>query len=135
MEAKISADELRLLVWLHENAKAFGESGAWYPQAMTKELGISAAQLAKDASYLAGHHLVGATFGDRTHLGSSSPEYWLQSLYLTSVGENYIRVLEEKPGIAQRLTIATLKKVEDVAVKIAGTVLAEIIKQQMRSGH
>jgi len=133
MDAKILTSELELLVWMHEHANAYGQSGAWYAGNIADAMGMSLDALTKDASFLAGYDLVGMAFLDFSASGTENPFRIPQEIWLTSPGENYVRILEGRPGVMQRLTVGTLKKLGDVAVKAAGTLLAEVVKQQIRS--
>lgn len=53
-------------------------------------------------------------------------------IYMTGMGENYMRALEAGPGIARTLTVGGVKEMWSVSkgtfVSVAGSVLAELVK-------
>lgn len=132
MQARITEDELRLLVWLHENAKGFNDGSGFDPDEVSQALEVDDSTLYKLASYLSGHGLVGLKLANMTHFGSRGQESSIIFLWLTSLGEDYVRNIEAEPGIARRLTVSTLAEVKDLAVKTATTILTELVKQQLQ---
>lgn len=132
MEAKINDDELRLLVWLHENARGFGQGMGFYWPSVVQRIEIEESSLRHAATYLQGHGLVGMSVQDMSAFGDDAPEVHIGELWLTSFGENYIRNIEAAPGVAQKLTLSALAKIGGGVKVVATTILTEIIKLHIR---
>jgi hypothetical protein len=130
MKANINQDEMKLLAYLHEHATGYIEECALDPAKIKEALGIDDAELGKDMSYLKGHGLVGVriiTF--RNAKGSVSE---MQGMWLTSTGEDYMRELENQPGIGKKITVAAVKQTWEQMKSIAAQVLAELIGRQIQ---
>lgn len=132
MEAKITAEELTVLAWFHENAVGYGPKFAEFHETLESGTDIKHPALMRAVTYLDGWGLVGCVVADRGYSGER-PECMLTSVWFTSAGENYMRILDAQPGIAKRVTVAVLRSAGDAILKVAGIALAEVIKAQMNS--
>src|SRR5271156_2218541 len=100
MKANISDDELKLLAFLHENARGYTSDFPFDPDNVCSVLKIEGPQLAKDGSYLASHGLIGIDIvTDRDGIESVS------QLWLAGQGEDYMRELENQPGVPRKVTV------------------------------
>lgn len=133
MEAHINQDELRLLTYMHEHAPGFGERYKINPKNVCEGLGIDVDALGRSASFLEEHGLVGMVTYDIGRRDNPD-DFVLRAIYLTGLGETYMRDLERQSGIGTRLTLAVLSRLEKVAIDAGSKILAEIIVARMRAG-
>jgi hypothetical protein len=141
MGANISEDELKLLAYLHENAGGYTDMFTFEPEDLTTALGIGIEQLKKDVSFLAGFGLAGMQTSDTTAYGSRGTTFILVGVWLTSIGESYMRELEErlnkqeeKPGAVKKVTLKVVQEGWGMVKAVAVSVLSEYAKHQM-PGH
>ena len=129
MKANINEDELRLLAYLHERAEGYDENFQLDPAIVGKELVLDAPQLAKAASYLASHGLVGMETADTSTFSGRS--FLFNGLWLTGTGEDYMRELEDQPGVGKKITVAVVREMGSTLRTIAVGVLTELVKRQV----
>src|SRR4051812_5003639 len=103
MDFHIRESEQRLLAYLHENAVGYGPAGELNPKQVMRDLRLPEPELKKQASYLAGLGLLDVRAISQTTFGPSTHN--MVGIYLTSEGENFMRELEEQPGIPARITV------------------------------
>jgi hypothetical protein len=108
MNANINEDELRVLAFLHETVAGYDENFELDPKAVGKSLALDEQQLAKTASYLASHGLVGMATADTSTFNGHA--FLFTALWLTGKGEDYMRELEAQPGIGKRITVALVRE-------------------------
>lgn len=128
MIAHINEDELKLLTYLHEHAKGYGERFGLSDKAAMGAIGMDEPAFKKAYSYLQEHGLAG-------HRIDTAGTVWIDcGTYITGLGEDYMRELEKAPSIARKLTVGALKQlgnvVQDVAVKALTEHLAAMAKSQ-----
>jgi hypothetical protein len=130
MKANINEDELKLLAYLHEHAEGYTEEFQLTPGEVAEEMQIEFKKFAKDASYLASFGLIGMNTIDNSSLDGRS--YGFMGMWLTGHGENYMRELEQQPGIARKLTVGAVSELWEMGkgtiVAAAGRLLAEFAK-------
>ena len=113
MKANINEDEMKLLVYLHENAKGYDQPFKLEPEKVMSDLGIDYPQLQKDVSYLRGHGLV-----DIEQLQNDADMFAIFGLWITAFGEDFMRELENQPSLPRKITVAILKECERYANRI-----------------
>jgi hypothetical protein len=125
MSTNISQSELSLLAYFHENANGFGKEFGVSPDKIRQALGTSEDDFVKDVSYLEEHKLVGSL-----HLNLSTMNraafYKLGSVWLTGLGENYMRELERAQGVGKRITVKVVKEMGSALERIAIGVLTAV---------
>jgi|GEM_PF-3969867 len=130
MTAHINEDELKLLTYLHEHAKGFTEQFSFAPDELERELGIDEEKLKKDASYLHDHGLARMRTLDKTTYAGLS--FTLVGVWLTGLGENYMRSLEAQPSIGRKLTVGAVSELwamgKGAIVSTAGQLLSEFAR-------
>jgi hypothetical protein len=102
MTINISKSEMRLLGYLHENAKGYDERFMFTPASVSKALGITMDQLQKDSSFLSQHNLAVVKSLDMSTFNGINHQ--MVGLWLTGYGENLMRTVES--DLEQELTKA-----------------------------
>ena len=128
MEAnKITPDELRLLAYLHERAPGYGAEFTFDGGRVATDLGVNPDDMLRHVSYLREFGLAGANLLSRPSMrgDGSVGSVRLQGIWLTGLGENYMRDLEARPGIATRLTVDAVGRLTNAAWEIVTKVGAE----------
>jgi len=130
MPAKINEDELQILAWLHEHATGYGQRHQFLLSDVGQGVGIDKDLLPKPLSYLEEHGLVGVHAIDvSTQVGD---EYVLEGVWLTGIGEDYMRELEAQPGIARKLTVGAVRELwgmgKGILVSEAPAILANFAR-------
>lgn len=109
MNANISEEELSLLAYLHEHAKAYGQHGRFGPKEIIDALKFDDTTFVKHVSYLVEHDLIGIKTMDVSTM-KTGPKHRIIGVWITGTGENFMRELEAQPGIARKITVASLKE-------------------------
>ncbi len=122
MNANINDDELSILAYLHECAKAFGEHGRFEPKEIMQALKLDDPNFVKHISYLVEHDLAGIKTIDVSTM-QTGQKHRIIGVWLTGKGENFMRELEAQPGIARKITVASLKELGKTGRDIAVAVL------------
>lgn len=125
MGNNISKDELAILAYLHEHAEGYTQEFQMTPGEVAQAMRIDLPKFQKDASYLAAHGLVGMQAMD-----ASSDEgrlFLFVGIWLTGDGENFMRELENQPGIAQRITTKTASAIYDTAKAVIVKALGDYL--------
>lgn len=108
MTANINEDELKLLTHLHEHATGYGEHAQFLVESLLAVMNMEKEKFRKDISYLKEHGLVGV---HAVPFKSQRPVYYeITTVWITGLGEDYMRALEKEPGIARRLTVSVLSE-------------------------
>ena len=127
MVANIREDEFLLLAYMHEYATGYTSEFSLDPETVIKALAVSREQFLKNLSYLVAHDLAGMNTLDASTFGDPNA-FLLQGFWLTGRGENYLRELENQPGLPQKITVKVIKGgwglVRDAAVRL----LSDLIK-------
>jgi hypothetical protein len=130
MKANINEDELKLLAYLHEHAEGFGESFQINTKAAAETLGFDDQSFRKHWSYLEEHGLVGTSrIRER-----STGVVVIATRYLTGLGEDYMRELENQPGIAKKITVKVVTEGWATIQSVAASVLGEVVKTHLGLG-
>jgi hypothetical protein len=120
MKANITEDELKMLAYLHEHAGGCGERHSMGGAQLCRELGLADKQLSGNLSYLEGHDLAGARVTDASSFNGQF--FIINSIWLTSNGEDYMRELENQPGVPKKVTLAVVKQMgtafRDIAIGV-----------------
>jgi hypothetical protein len=132
IKANINEDELKLLAYLHEHATGHNEKFQLRFVDVQNALRWDEAKLNKDASYLAGHKLLDVAVIDTSTMNRIS--FRPIGIWLTSLGEDYMRELENEPSIAQRITVATVPILGKTLLDIAVAVLSGIATSKLPPG-
>ena len=137
MEIRINELELKLLAYLHENARGYGYDHHYRVGSPDETLAVpfeaTREELLKAASYLSGWKMI--VMG---HSGGVEPK--LQVLWLTERGEAYMREVEhrlaEQQAIpaGQRLGVAVLGHAMSFAMNVAAGVATEYVKLRLMGG-
>jgi hypothetical protein len=107
MTANINEDELKLLTYLHEHVNGYGSNHGIGIKMVAQELERSVQHVRKDASYLGEHGLGGIHHRDAPkQIFTIDPEV----VYLSGIGEDYMRKLEDSPSVARKLTVSVLSE-------------------------
>lgn len=130
MDIKIKENEIRLLIGLRERCENFNEFGLIRPEPIVELLGVSFESFSRSATYLQGFKLTLIDFHVQKDCDGYSKMF--NGIALTSEGENYLRVLEDSPGIAKKLTLSTLDIVKDGVLQVASSLLTEWVKDFLR---
>lgn len=127
MIAHINEDELKLLTYLHEHAGGYGEKFGLSDKSAMGTIGLDEPAFKKALSYLEEHGLAG-------HRIDTAGLVWLDyDTYITGLGEDYMRELENAPGIARKLTLRALKQLGNVVLDVAVKVLTEHLKAMAKA--
>lgn len=129
MKANINEDELKLLAYLHEQAAGCGKGFQLIPSEVAGQLGFDDQQMKKVASYLSDHRLAGIT--GTSFENSKGQDFYLEGIYLTGLGEDYMRELENQPGVGKKITVAAVKEMGSALRTIAVGVLTELVKSRI----
>jgi hypothetical protein len=133
MTAPISESELKLLVYLHEHVGGYGENHHVAPAQVCRDLEIDEAALKKDGSYLEEHGLAGIEVVPHKNTLGLIDKLSVNAVYLTGLGEDYVRNLENKPSIGRTLTVKGLGELGKVVIDVAREVLTELVKAGIKS--
>lgn len=125
MVNNISKEELAILAYLHEHARGFTEAFPFVPAEVAAAMDRAVDQFLKDASYLEAHGLVGMNVIDAS--SSDGPSFIHMDMWLTGDGENFVRELEQQPGIARRITTKTVGAIYDAGREIVVRVLGDFL--------
>lgn len=86
---------------------------------------MSQERLVKNLSYLVAHHLAGWNPLDTTTYEARS--FLIERFWLTGLGEDYMRDLENQPGMAKRITTKVVKE----GWEFIKTTAADLLKSYM----
>jgi len=129
-EIHLDEKELELLAHLHETVEGYDHHFKVDPKGVMAALSVDEKQLRKSASYLEAFGLVGTTKIDVTTFQSA--EFLFAGIYLTGLGEDFMRALEKKPGVPKKITLGVMKELWTVGKgaisSVAGQTLAEFVK-------
>ena len=135
----ITKDELRVLAWLHEHAEGFGPDFKLSGRRMAESLGVDWVEAKKMVSYLGEFGLLGYRFKSqpirRDTREPFGPPRAFDGVWLTGLGENYMRELEQRApvaNVAERVTAGVAGAVYDAARDVVVKVLAEVATAQVR---
>jgi len=117
----INADELSLLAYMHEHAEGYTAEFPIDIDATMQTLGVDQKHFIKDLSYLVDQQFAGWNAIDTSTYEGRSFE--MESFWLTSRGENYIRDVESQPGFAKKITVGVVKEGWGLLKGIAADVL------------
>lgn len=130
MKSNINEQELTLLTYLHEQAQGFGKEFQQPADAIMAALNLTADQLRKAGSYLQEHGLAGVVVTPVVTFDQEG-QVEVESLWLTGLGEDYLRELEAAPGVGSKLTVAAISEMwgmgKGVIVAAAAKILSEIM--------
>jgi hypothetical protein len=126
MVNNISKEEFNVLAYLHEHAEGYTDLFRVEPQIVAKALGVDMKTFNKDLSYLAAHGLIGVRTQEPDWEKAS-----IAGLWLTGDGENFMRELENQPGIARKITMGTVNAIYDAGREIIVKLLAEFLTPRM----
>ncbi len=127
MDILLNEDNIYLLAYMHENAKAFDDHHPFCTETVIGEIGWSKRQYENAASYLAGFGLVAES---RLRGGN-----WV-NYFFTSQGENFMRHVDQalEQSLAdkgKRLTAGALKEggkvLRDLGITVASAILGKMI--------
>jgi hypothetical protein len=134
MTANINEDELRLLAYLHEHAEGYDGNFAFEPENVASALNFEMPAMKKNSSYLAAHGLVGMSAADTTTMTARG--FIFVTVWLTGLGEDYMRALEKEPSVGRKLTVGAVSQMWDagkgIIVSTAAQLLAEYVKHYHR---
>jgi hypothetical protein len=120
-----------LLTYLHEHAKGFGRDFWFATETLAEALHLPVGEARKAWSYLEGFGLVGGL----PEWASTDGE---PPLYLTSLGESYMREVEERLADQEliergkRFGVAALKTGWEIALSVGTSVLSELVQGKVR---
>jgi hypothetical protein len=129
MKANINEAELSLLAYLHEHARGFNEHYLSVTKIIQTDLELSDAQLHFQSSYLAAHGLVGVNATFVGSLGDQHPV--IRGLWITGLGEDYMRELEAAPGVGKKLGAGMVREMGAALRTIAVAVLSDFLKRHV----
>jgi hypothetical protein len=135
MTAHISESELKLLVYLHENVGGYGKNHHVPPPQICRDLGIDLAVLTKDGSYLEEHGLAGIEVVSHKNPLGLIDKLSVDAVYLTGLGEDYVRALENQPSIGRKLSVKVLGELGKVVTQVAREILTELVHAGLKSMH
>lgn len=121
----ISKDELRLLAHLHEHAVGYGEGFNFDSRVLLQALEMDESGFTKTVTYLSAFELVGARIS-RAGDGAATQSL-IRWVWLTGHGENFMRELENQPGIGTKITSKTASFLYDTAKGVIVKVLGEFL--------
>jgi hypothetical protein len=129
MDIHIDENELRLLTFLHENRKGYGPTLPFYvyPQ-LLEAAGLSEPDFSLAISYLVEHCLAGMN-AESLIDENGSPDARLNDIWITGLGEDYMRALENQPGIGRKITVAVLKEAKGLIMGTASAALGDFVKR------
>jgi hypothetical protein len=131
-ESIINEDELKVLAYLHEHAKGWGEDFPVSKNQMMAALGWEREQFRKHWSFLAGHGLVGSRTSEvQVPIGFRKIP---QTLYWMTVdGEKYMRAIESRPGIGKKLTVTVVSELWGMGKGVAAQAAFSLFKEFAKS--
>ena len=132
MNFHISEIELKLLAYLHEKVDGYGYEFRLEPVNIMQGLSISSAEMAKAGSYLDQHKLVGFKVATSFDSSGELVGFTGLSIHLTGLGEDYMRALEQQPGIMRKITVGAVAELwnsgKSVLASTASAMLGEFTK-------
>ncbi len=139
LEAKLSDLEMRVLLLVRERAAVYSDADFIPISEIATALGANQADVRRAASFLGGFELVGSPRGrgasrlraDYVTTVKGKLNYF--GVYLTAVGENYLRTVEAESGFAH-ITLQAWEQVKGTVMSIAQTALTEIVKATIAAG-
>lgn len=132
MNYQANEDEMKLLAYLHEHARGFGPNYPMDPAEVQAALELDQRAFHRAASYLEQLGLVGI----RSELAESfaESELFLFGIWMTGMGGNFMRNLENAPGVGHKVTVAVVGQAwkigTDTVVRVASQLLTEIARSR-----
>lgn len=141
MNSNINEAELKLLAYLHEQARGYTEDFMLRTAEIIPAIGIGEDQLKKDLSYLKAHGLAGMKVVNTTAINSKQTSFLLVGLWLTGEGEDYMRELENRladaekeAGAPRKITLVVVQEGWAILKGIAINLLSEMAKSRISRG-
>lgn len=134
IDAHLTELEMRLLIALRQRATELSEAGEVRVDVLAKDVGASVTDARYAASFLGGFELVSPARNEqspssiRTKVGIPLRTVTYSAIWLTAIGENYIRSIEAEPSVARRLSLQAWEQTKSTVMAVAQTALAEIVK-------
>ncbi|HEV2296865.1 MAG TPA: hypothetical protein VGR35_23700 [Tepidisphaeraceae bacterium] len=132
MNYHINEDEMKLLAHLHEHAPGYGSDYPFDPSEVQNALRLDDRGFHRAASYLEQLGLVGI----KSELAESfeDSQLFLFGIWLTGMGANFMRTLENAPGVRRKVTAAVVSKVwpagDDAIVEVASQQVTDLARHR-----
>ena len=124
-DIRFAEDDMLVLAYLHEHAKGFGDKCIFSAEHVARDLFLSPEAMSKSVSYLTDLRFVGARLSHRRRDGVLV----YREMFLTGMGENLVREVEEHNGVMRRMTVSAVREGWTVLKVVAASVLSEVLKR------
>jgi hypothetical protein len=132
MNYHVNEAEMKLLAHLNEHARGYGSNYPFEPADVQAALDLDDTSFARASSYLEELGLIGIDSERVDTYGSS--DLILKELWLTGPGANFMRTLENAPGVGRKVTVAVVSQVwkigTDAIVKVASQLVTDLARNR-----